>query len=114
MEIEILKIGGLAGGFLLIFLVYHNAQRKADREFQTTQLETQKAIMKDNAEREERNKELLLKIIEDQKQSKKEDAETMREFIESMNMQIAQNARIEQKIDSNVWCPVVRSRTNES
>jgi len=115
MDYEFLKQFGMAGGFLFVFLIYHNAQRKADRELQNKQLETQKALMAtqktlmdDNAAREEKNRELLVKLIDEQRASDKESAEIMKEFLEAMNIQIAQNARIETKIDSNTSCPVVR------
>jgi hypothetical protein len=90
MEIEILKTLGLAGGFLVIFLVYHAAQRKADKRIYDTQVKALEAIIKEYAEREVRNFSLL------------------KELIDQQNYQSAALARMEQKIDSNMQCPVVR------
>jgi hypothetical protein len=90
MESEILTNFGLAGGFLLVWLVYHAAQRKADKQVYEAQLSALRVIIKDQSEREIRNFQLL------------------KELIDQQNYQSAALARMEQKIDTNQQCPVVR------
>lgn len=112
VEVEILKVGGLAAGFLIVFLVYHNAQRRADREAMKANIDTLKTILDNNMERDTRERELLMKIINDQKERQANDFKLLQEMMEQQSIQIAQLARIEQKIDTNTNCPITR-RTNE-
>lgn len=92
---EFFKTGGISALIFIVWMVYHRAQRQADKDTYTS------------------NMELLKQIIEDQNKREKQNFDLLKEMIEQSNYQSAAMARIEQKMDSQNWCPIVRERSTK-
>lgn len=89
---ELMKYGGVPVLIFVIWMVYHKAQRQADKEAHQATVDTMQKIIEEQAKREVRHFELL------------------KEQIDQQSYQAATLARIEQKVDSNHWCPLVREK----
>lgn len=82
--VELVKLAGFPGVIFLIWYLYHRSQAK-----------TLTTIIDQQAEREKNNFELL------------------REMLETNNYHAAVLTRLEQQINNNQFCPIVRKETRE-
>lgn len=90
---EFMKYGGIPVLIFVIWMVYHRAQRQADKEAQKATVSTMQKIIEEQAKREDRHFELLKEMIE-------------------QHAYVGERlSRLEQKVDANLWCPIVREKS---
>mgnify|MGYP000891939859 CR=1 FL=1 len=93
MVSEFLKYGGVPVLIFVIWMAYHKAQRQADKETHEASVKMFKEIIDGQAKREEQHFELL------------------KEMIEQQSYVGERLSRLEQKMDTNHWCPIVRENS---
>ena len=101
--IELIKTIGFPALIFIIWVLYHRSETaKWENIFQQNRLDTEEKF------------HLLKQIFDQNERAREREFQLLKETTEMMHLHTGVLSRVEQKIDTNQFCPVTRRKSHES
>jgi hypothetical protein len=105
---ELLKVAGFPGLVFLIWYLYHQSETAKWQNARVDDAKKWESLLIQVKTDQESKIALLHEILSQSEKAREREFALLKDTIETMNFHSGQLARIEQKIDTNQFCPITR------
>ena len=106
--VEIMKVAGFPGLVFLIWYLYHQSESGKAEKAREEDAKKWESLLNQVKTDQESKIGLLHEILAQSEKAREREFALLKDTIETMNFHSGQLARIEQKIDTNQFCPITR------